>query len=758
MQGTRLGWATSSLGLALVVASTAYAGPGDECSNAVQMVVGVNNFDTTTATPSADPPADETCTFLDWGNSNDVWFVWTPTQSGIATFDFCASGYDTSIVLYTGSCGALTRIGCDDDSCPSATDFQSYLPDVGVDANTTYYLRIGGWNGASGTGSFLLTFNPVSEVCTNASGSCGLAHAGIGCDDPICCNAVCSADPLCCEEGFGWDTACVALAESLCGIFSYECTPGGPSNDCAPNAMLVFDGDAKAFNTTTANTDGPDEAGCNSGAGDLPIWSDLWYRFTAPANGIAVVSCCSTANFDTKIALYDVGDWASFDPSLLPQMFVACNEDGDGCDNYTSLLESSVTAGHTYLARIGGYLQETGNGTISFSLPDPCQLPSSNKTEAEACGADTNGGCNAASGSPTESISIGDAVAGTFWADNNLRDTDWYEFTVSAETNVTWSVYSASFTTAFILSADCPTSVIATGSGACPASASACLVPGTYRVFAAVNGFTGTPCGSGVFNSYVGVLSGEPATCPSSGDTCDNPGPDVATQNSSSDLTVGGVACGAGGITTPNTYARSFTGLGSGEIRCVEFGWSNGGDPIAATLGIYRDTDGGEPTDIGVDLVLIAERDFLLPSATNVPITAAFEEPICLDGNTDPIVVVLDIADSNTGFATYSGNGAGESAPTYIKATSCAINTFVTVGSIGFADLQWVVNINGDFSQCGGGQPCPADLNGDQVVGAADLATLLGQWGGAGTADLSGNGSVGPEDLALLLGAWGPCP
>lgn len=53
---------------------------------------------------------------------------------------------------------------------------------------------------------------------------------------------------------------------------------------------------------------------------------------------------------------------------------------------------------------------------------------------------------------------------------------------------------------------------------------------------------------------------------------------------------------------------------------------------------------------------------------------------------------------------------------------------------------------------------CPADLNGDGVVGSADLAALLGAWGsGPGPADLDGNGVVGSSDLASLLGAWGPC-
>ena len=51
---------------------------------------------------------------------------------------------------------------------------------------------------------------------------------------------------------------------------------------------------------------------------------------------------------------------------------------------------------------------------------------------------------------------------------------------------------------------------------------------------------------------------------------------------------------------------------------------------------------------------------------------------------------------------------------------------------------------------------CPADLNNDGSVGAADLSALLGAWGtGGGAADISGNGIVGAEDLSIMLAAWG---
>ncbi len=54
---------------------------------------------------------------------------------------------------------------------------------------------------------------------------------------------------------------------------------------------------------------------------------------------------------------------------------------------------------------------------------------------------------------------------------------------------------------------------------------------------------------------------------------------------------------------------------------------------------------------------------------------------------------------------------------------------------------------------------CPADLNGDGVVNAADLALLLGAWGlnPGNPADLNDDGAVNAADLALLLGSWGPC-
>lgn len=55
----------------------------------------------------------------------------------------------------------------------------------------------------------------------------------------------------------------------------------------------------------------------------------------------------------------------------------------------------------------------------------------------------------------------------------------------------------------------------------------------------------------------------------------------------------------------------------------------------------------------------------------------------------------------------------------------------------------------------------PADINGDGIVNAQDLAIILGSWGvcpeepSPCPADLNGDGVVNAQDLAILLGLWG---
>jgi len=134
------------------------AGAGDECSSALIALNGANEFETNTATPSEGSPDESQCegTYLDWDNSADIWFLYVPSASGIVQFTTCDSNsYDTSMVLYEGSCD--NQVACNGDG-DGGNDCQSYYSaiDYDVNAGDSYYIRIGGWQGATGSGTLTI--------------------------------------------------------------------------------------------------------------------------------------------------------------------------------------------------------------------------------------------------------------------------------------------------------------------------------------------------------------------------------------------------------------------------------------------------------------------------------------------------------------------------------------------------------------------------------------------------------------------------
>ena len=67
-------------------------------------------------------------------------------------------------------------------------------------------------------------------------------------------------------------------------------------------------------------------------------------------------------------------------------------------------------------------------------------------------------------------------------------------------------------------------------------------------------------------------------------------------------------------------------------------------------------------------------------------------------------------------------------------------------------DLNW----NGIPDDCDG-PSCPADLDGDGVIGGTDLSIVLASWGTSGSGDLNGDGTTDGIDLAQILANWGVC-
>ncbi|HXF06795.1 MAG TPA: right-handed parallel beta-helix repeat-containing protein [Blastocatellia bacterium] len=126
IHNTRTGQQVLSLGSAAFLAfsfdhtrgTSSDQGPNDSCLNAREITTlpFTETLDTTKATSSSDDPL-QSCTLGGPArNSNSVWYRFTPTTTGTVTADTAGSNYDTVLSAYTGSCGSLTELACDDDS------------------------------------------------------------------------------------------------------------------------------------------------------------------------------------------------------------------------------------------------------------------------------------------------------------------------------------------------------------------------------------------------------------------------------------------------------------------------------------------------------------------------------------------------------------------------------------------------------------------------------------------------------------------
>ncbi len=160
----------------------------------------------------------------------------------------------------------------------------------------------------------------------------------------------------------------------LVGLFSYNLTAQAPENDSCQHAIAVMAGDTVAFSTIGATWEGPFHADNPCSTDNDTIYFDIWYVWTAEWDGQAIWSMCGTADFDTRIAVYQPGASCPFGPDDL----LACNEDGPGCPGFTSEVVWDVQAGQTYYLRLGGYGGESGTGTFVIEPYVPPAGPPNN--------------------------------------------------------------------------------------------------------------------------------------------------------------------------------------------------------------------------------------------------------------------------------------------------------------------------------------------------------------------------------------------
>ncbi len=142
----------------------------DDCANAILVSEGSHPFSTAGAT--TDGPLETICDFgfVDGGAVNsDIWYRYVAPFNGLVNVSLCGSGYDTKLAIYLRGCPtqAHEAIACDEDECNPG--LQSVL-NFGAAGGETYYIRIGGFNGAQGSGTMTIGINPApaNDSCETA--------------------------------------------------------------------------------------------------------------------------------------------------------------------------------------------------------------------------------------------------------------------------------------------------------------------------------------------------------------------------------------------------------------------------------------------------------------------------------------------------------------------------------------------------------------------------------------------------------------
>ncbi len=380
----------------------------DDCANAIAIgEVTDLPFNTLAASASGINPA---CGGTD---PVDIWYTYTATETGTVSVDLCGSTYDTRLAVWD-ACGG-NEIACNDDSYSCGyPSYQSYLT-TPVTAGNTYYIQVGGYNDATGSGYLTLLFAtyPANDDCANATpiGEVSdfpfstLAATSSG-NNPGCGGGTAPVDVwfeyTATETGIGsfdlcgsnfdtrlalWDACGGNLIacnddDSYCGTSSvqsyltepvtagntyyiqvggYESEKGSgdltvfvipyPTNDDCASAIAIGDVTDMPFTTIGATA-----SGVNPGCGGIDNPIDIWYAYTPQRSGLAMFDLCGSG-FNTRLAIYDACGGTLLD----------CNSNnGPACTGQQSSIEMQVVEGTTYYVQIGGANQNIGIGDLTI--------------------------------------------------------------------------------------------------------------------------------------------------------------------------------------------------------------------------------------------------------------------------------------------------------------------------------------------------------------------------------------------------------
>ncbi len=276
-----------------------------------------------------DPPngitCDESCQYID-------------IDSCVSAVALCPSSFDGTTV--------------------GATADGSSACDVAPDGPDVWFMYVPLIDGTLTVDTCGSAFDTVLSILTGCPGEGG---AELACNDNACGAQSSVSLPVTSGVEYlirvaGFDGAVGSFRLNVAGP---PCRTGPAENDDCEFVEPAFEG-TTPFTTLRGTTDGPEEpTAC--GAGAALIENDIWYCYVPSCTGTATLSVCD-ADFDTALAVYAGCTCPTAESAT------ACNDDACSAQ---SELTIPVTAGASYLIRIGGHAGASGTGNLAITCTGP---------------------------------------------------------------------------------------------------------------------------------------------------------------------------------------------------------------------------------------------------------------------------------------------------------------------------------------------------------------------------------------------------
>jgi hypothetical protein len=386
----------ASSGFTLCITPGPATPTNDDCAGAINVpvqygtCVAQTSADNTAATNSTGVPAPTCANYQE----KDIWFMVTVPASGAVTIQTLpptagSNVIDTGLSVYSGTCGNLTQVGCDDDSNP--TGAYSLLALTGRTPGEVLYIRV--WEYGGGTTGLIavcvtspsncaVPLAPAAGNLSNTTASLSWTRGGTpnpgdtfeieyglqgftlgtgttitGLTTPSYQLTGLTANTQYCyyvRQNCGTANGSSAYVGPTC--FTTSLT--APANDDPCGAILLTSsGPITASNVgaTTSGQSGISTPACSPAVSP----QDVWFAIT-PSSTSTTLNMTGTAAGMVRI-------YSSPSCSAGPFTLVACQSSGAATAGLPSMTATGLTPGQRYYVAVSGYGGASAPGTFTIA-------------------------------------------------------------------------------------------------------------------------------------------------------------------------------------------------------------------------------------------------------------------------------------------------------------------------------------------------------------------------------------------------------